>query len=101
MGQSIVKEIRTFQDFCKLVKELDIKMERVIVRLQDGECVEIMARKREQAKKLRFKRIPEKDHMETGRTMDEIQARLDETEPYYKTVEEAMEYARRRGYSAH
>jgi hypothetical protein len=33
--------------------------------------------------------------VEAVMTMDKIQARLDRTKPYYNTVEEAMEYARR------
>jgi len=101
MRQSMVKQIKTFEDFCKLVKEVNIKMQRVIVALQDGQSVEIMPHKLEKAGELRFKRISEKDHVEAVRTMDKIQARLDETEPYYKTVEDAIEYARRRGYAAH
>ena len=101
MRQSMVKEIKTFEDFCKLAKEINIKMERAIVTLQDGQYVEIMPHKPEKAGELRFKRISEKDYVEAVRIMDKVQARLDETEPYYKTVEDAMEYARRRGYAAH
>jgi len=101
MRHSMVKEIKSFEDFCKLVREVNIKMERVIVTLQDGQCVEIIPRKQEIAGELTFKRTSEKDHVEAVRTMDKIQARLDETEPYYKTVEDAMDYARRRGYAAH
>ena len=101
MRHTMVKEIRSFDDFCKLVKELNMKMDRAVVMLEDGQSVEVMPHKLEKACKLRFKTISEKDHVEAVRTMDKIQARLDETEPYYETVEDAMEYARRRGYAAH
>ena len=101
MRQSIVKEIKTFEDFCKLSKEINIKMERAIVTLQDGQYVEIRPHKPKKAGKFRFKRIPEKDYVKAVRIMDKVQARLDETEPYYKTLEDAMEYARRRGYAAY
>jgi len=57
MRQSMVKQIKTFEDFCKLVKEVNIKMQRVIVALQDGQSVEIMPHKLEKAGELRFKRI--------------------------------------------
>jgi hypothetical protein len=101
MRHTMVKEIRSFDDFCKLVKELNMKMDMAVVMLEDGQSVEVMPHKVKKAGELRFKTISEKDHVEAVRTMDKIQARLDETEPYCETVEDAMEYARRRGYAAH
>ena len=101
MRQSMVKEIKSFDDFCKLAKEVNIKMKRVTVTLQDGQCVEIMPGKQEKARELTFKRTSEKDHVEAVRTIDKIQARLDQTAPYFKTAEDAMDYARRRGCAAH
>lgn len=101
MRPSMVKEIKSFDDFCKLAKEVNIKMKRVTVTLQDGQCVEIMPGKQEKVRELTFKRTSEKDHVEAVRTIDKIQARLDQTAPYYKTVEDAMDYARRRGCAAH
>jgi hypothetical protein len=101
MRQSMVKEIKSFDDFCKLAKEVNIKMKRVTVTLQDGQCVEIVPGKQEKARELTFKWTSEKDHVEAVRTIDKIQARLDQTAPYFKTVEDAMDYARRRGCAAH
>jgi len=101
MRQSMVKEIKSFDDFCKLAREVNIKMKRVTVTLQDGQCVEIMPGKQEKARELTFKRTSEKDHVEAVRTIDKIQARLDQTALYFKTVEDAMDYARRRGCDAH
>ncbi len=95
MTQTMIKEIRTFEDFCKLVKDINTKTERVIVRLEDAQCVEITPHKLEKAGKTGFKRISVKDHDEAVMTMDKIQARLDRTKSYYNTVEEAMEHARR------
>lgn len=101
MTQTMIKEIRNFDDFCKLVKEINAKMERVIVRLEDAQCIEITPYKLEKAGKMMFRSISEEDHVQAVVTMDKIQARLDRTKPHYNTVEEAMEHARRRGYSAH
>ena len=101
MRQSMVKEIKSFDDFCKLAKEVNIKMKRVTVTLQDGQCVEIVPGKQEKARELTFKWTSEKDHVEAVGTIDKIQARLDQTAPYFKTVEDAMDYARRRGCAAH
>jgi hypothetical protein len=101
MTQTLVREIKTFEDFCELVKEVNTKLERVIVRLEDDQWVEITPHKLAKPGKTRFKRVAEEDHLEAVGTMEKIQARLDKTEPYYKTFEEAMEHARRRGYSAH
>ncbi len=95
MTQTMIKEIRTFEDFCKLVKNVYKKTEGVIVRLEDAQCVEITPHKLEKAAKTGFKRISVEDHDEAVMTMDKIQARLDRTKPYYNTVEEAMEHARR------